>query len=247
MGWVLVAIHGFEPRILPLPPSGSVVLGREAPADIVVDAPSISRRHASFHVQGEDVFVEDLGSANGTRTVTVVAEAARTAQSVDRRLEPNARTKLEPGVSLHLGNVILVLRKVTEETADEGDVIARSPAMKKIMELVGRSWRRTASVSASSMRARSAVATRRAPRRSSGSRGALSSPGSASMASRAPTPGARATSDRGRGTARSRPSREAHRRPSPADLRTLRREPAAQCTAIASSSPRRPRTTRAGR
>ena len=138
MGWVLVAIHGVEPRMLTLPASGSVVLGREAPADLLVDAPSISRRHVAFHVEGEDVFVEDLGSANGSRTVTVVADAARTAQSVDRRLEPNVRTKLEPGVSLHLGNVILVLRKVSEEIATEGDVIARSPAMKKIMELVGR-------------------------------------------------------------------------------------------------------------
>jgi DNA-binding NtrC family response regulator len=42
-------------------------VGREAPADVVIDDPSLSRRHASFSLRGAKLLVCDLGSTNGTQ------------------------------------------------------------------------------------------------------------------------------------------------------------------------------------
>lgn len=46
--------------------SGPVVVGRAPGADIVVGAGYVSGRHARFQLMGQNLFVEDLGSRNGT-------------------------------------------------------------------------------------------------------------------------------------------------------------------------------------
>ena len=51
----------------PLPAAGAVVVGRGKPADLMLDDPSLSRQHARFTHEGGKVWVEDLGSTNGTR------------------------------------------------------------------------------------------------------------------------------------------------------------------------------------
>jgi len=43
-----------------------LVLGRSAPADVVVPDTSLSRQHAKFSIEDHSVCVEDLGSTNGT-------------------------------------------------------------------------------------------------------------------------------------------------------------------------------------
>ena len=43
-----------------------VVIGRVAPADLVIDDSSLSRRHARVALEGDRIVVEDLGSTNGT-------------------------------------------------------------------------------------------------------------------------------------------------------------------------------------
>lgn len=43
-----------------------MIIGRDPTADISVSDPSISRRHAKVSLQGEAVYLHDLGSANGT-------------------------------------------------------------------------------------------------------------------------------------------------------------------------------------
>jgi pSer/pThr/pTyr-binding forkhead associated (FHA) protein len=45
--------------------TGMLVLGREA-ADLVIDDPEVSRRHAGLRPAGGGLEVEDLGSLNGT-------------------------------------------------------------------------------------------------------------------------------------------------------------------------------------
>jgi DNA-binding winged helix-turn-helix (wHTH) protein len=64
----------WQGRTFPLAP-GENILGRGASADVVVDLPEVSRRHARIHVSAERVTVEDLGSRNGTflRDVRVTA------------------------------------------------------------------------------------------------------------------------------------------------------------------------------
>ena len=45
---------------------GPVVVGRSPDADIVIGAGYVSARHARFSLMGTNLFVEDLGSTNGT-------------------------------------------------------------------------------------------------------------------------------------------------------------------------------------
>ncbi len=45
---------------------GPVIVGRSPSADIVVGAGYVSARHARFSLMGQNLFVEDLGSTNGT-------------------------------------------------------------------------------------------------------------------------------------------------------------------------------------
>ncbi|HUP64747.1 MAG TPA: FHA domain-containing protein [Thermoanaerobaculia bacterium] len=45
---------------------GENILGRDEQADISIDAPGVSRRHARIVVEPETVTIEDLGSKNGT-------------------------------------------------------------------------------------------------------------------------------------------------------------------------------------
>lgn len=46
--------------------NGPVIVGRAPGADIVIGAGYVSGRHAKFQLMGENLFVEDLGSRNGT-------------------------------------------------------------------------------------------------------------------------------------------------------------------------------------
>ena len=45
---------------------GPVIVGRSPSADIVIGASYVSARHARFSLMGQSLFVEDLGSTNGT-------------------------------------------------------------------------------------------------------------------------------------------------------------------------------------
>ncbi len=45
---------------------GPVIVGRSPGADIVIAAGYVSARHARFTLMGQNLFVEDLGSTNGT-------------------------------------------------------------------------------------------------------------------------------------------------------------------------------------
>lgn len=53
-------------RSVPLPP-GEHIVGRDPAADVWLDSPSVSRRHARLVVDADGVAVEDLGSKNGTQ------------------------------------------------------------------------------------------------------------------------------------------------------------------------------------
>src|SRR3954454_17949240 len=57
-----------ETRTVELVPGSVSGIGRGADNAIRIDDPSVSRHHACLHV-GDEVTVEDLGSANGTMVV----------------------------------------------------------------------------------------------------------------------------------------------------------------------------------
>ena len=55
-----------ELRGVQMPVTGPVVVGRAPGADIVIGTGFVSGRHARFQLMGQNLFVEDLGSRNGT-------------------------------------------------------------------------------------------------------------------------------------------------------------------------------------
>jgi hypothetical protein len=71
-----------------------LVVGRGAEADLRINDPGISRRHAEFRVEGREVRIVDLGSTNGT---LVDGHKVR-------------ETTLRDGAKVRLGNTDLVVR-----------------------------------------------------------------------------------------------------------------------------------------
>ncbi len=65
--WTLSVEKGpKELRGVSIAVQGPVIVGRSPSADIVIGAGYVSARHARFSLMGENLFVEDLGSTNGT-------------------------------------------------------------------------------------------------------------------------------------------------------------------------------------
>ena len=65
--WSLVIQKGpKELRGVKMSVYGPIIVGRSPGCDIVVGAGFVSGRHARFTLMGENLFIEDLGSTNGT-------------------------------------------------------------------------------------------------------------------------------------------------------------------------------------
>jgi two-component system response regulator AtoC len=62
----LLVICDDQVKTFDLPEQGVLLIGRAPEAEIRIDSPSISRRHAEVHVD-ERISIKDLGSRNGTR------------------------------------------------------------------------------------------------------------------------------------------------------------------------------------
>ncbi|MFO0672973.1 MAG: sigma 54-interacting transcriptional regulator [Polyangiaceae bacterium] len=62
----LVFYHRDGAKVYAMPDGGSIVVGRTFPADVVVEDASVSRSHARFSLQNQEIAFEDLGSTNGT-------------------------------------------------------------------------------------------------------------------------------------------------------------------------------------
>jgi transcriptional regulator with PAS, ATPase and Fis domain len=79
----------------PVSDGESITIGRAADCDLVIDHPSVSRRHALLTV-GSPSRIEDLGSANGTRLGDAV-------------LRPGESVLLERGQAVSIGATLLVV------------------------------------------------------------------------------------------------------------------------------------------
>lgn len=82
-------------QILPLT-EGEHLAGRDAECALVVDATTVSRRHARFVVAAGAVTIEDLGSTNGTHV---------------RGVRIQGPTRLEAGAELSLGSEVVQVRQ----------------------------------------------------------------------------------------------------------------------------------------
>ncbi|MBW2731276.1 MAG: sigma 54-interacting transcriptional regulator [Deltaproteobacteria bacterium] len=89
----LIVHHQGGAEVVPLAPRARIVVGRVAEADISIPDPTLSRQHARIECVGDDLWVEDLGSSNGTLV---------NGSLIDRH-------RLSPGDEIHLGNVTIAV------------------------------------------------------------------------------------------------------------------------------------------
>src|SRR3974390_3566507 len=65
--FVLRFISGkYQGGEFPIAPEKSVLIGRSSDLDMVLVEDMVSRKHARISMQGEQIWIEDLGSTNGT-------------------------------------------------------------------------------------------------------------------------------------------------------------------------------------
>jgi hypothetical protein len=80
---VVVAAHGYEPGGS-FDLTGGLLLGRDRPAEVIVEDPFASARHARVAPRGPYNFLEDLGSTNGTYLNGARVDAAERLAPGDR-------------------------------------------------------------------------------------------------------------------------------------------------------------------
>ncbi len=151
LGVRLVAEGGpFDGRVFNVRP-GTQSVGRAVDNDLVFEDPSLSRKHARVHREGDQLEVEDLGSSNGTfvngRKITrapVVAGDVLRFGDLNFRVEggaPGSTRSVEPGLPrpllyalfggagltglLILLAIIFLIRKVPSVQAPGKDAIAK--------------------------------------------------------------------------------------------------------------------------
>lgn len=105
----LAIVAGEALRILPLPSTGEVTIGRDPECDVRIEDRSISRRHAILHL-GEDLRVQDLGGVSGTR-VRVGADPGGT--PLLRRLS-GEEACLSVGDRVHFGTVVVAIQRTAD-------------------------------------------------------------------------------------------------------------------------------------
>jgi len=95
-GYALFLVNDTGLRVVPLPASGALVVGRGANADVRVADSQMSRRHIRLQL-GASFFIEDLESANGT----AVGE---------HRLSPGEKRAFAPGDAIVAGTTTMLVR-----------------------------------------------------------------------------------------------------------------------------------------
>lgn len=122
------------PRLVALPASGRLVIGRADECDICLDDASVSRRHAVLTL-GTSISIEDLDSVNGTRVGKALASFDELQEASSGRLSPHAPAVVRVGDEIWLGATLLV---VQHQTPPPSPVIVREPAMVELHALAAR-------------------------------------------------------------------------------------------------------------
>ena len=119
-----------EALVYPLPASGKLVVGRAEDADIRIDDPSVSRRHAVLHVDAP-MRIEDLGSSNGT----FVRRRDERSSSADTRKvhrKPGETFAVDVGECIVIGSVAATIRRLV--TARRGsDPAPAAPSSDRVV------------------------------------------------------------------------------------------------------------------
>ena len=136
----LVAFWRDEMRTYPLPAAGQVTIGRAEDAQVRIEHPSVSRRHAALTL-GTENRIEDLGGANGT-FVRERLDADNLSKTHTMRRLARASADIAIGESVMVGEVTILLRRATEAPSEFGDlgagptstpgVVIRNQAMREV-------------------------------------------------------------------------------------------------------------------
>ncbi len=117
--------------VMPLPSKRLVVIGRSSEADLVVEDPSVSRRHAGLEL-GDPIELTDLDSRHGTRLL-------------GQRLRAHEPAVLAPGSAFELGAVTVLLDLVPSGKERDApppsrgvppSVVVADPTMKRLWSLL---------------------------------------------------------------------------------------------------------------
>lgn len=130
MRFALMVFYDSDAQLRLLEDGSSVVIGREPPAEVVVNDGSVSRQHARISRKQEEVWLEDLDSRNGTLV----------------RGNKVQRQRLESGDQVEIGRARVVLaatRPSTESTAagPDAEFVIVDARMRRIYQDVGRATR----------------------------------------------------------------------------------------------------------
>jgi len=102
-------------QVIVIPPAGATI-GRQPPAEVVLDEPAVSRQHCSIYPRRNGWCVKDLDSQNGT-LLNGVPISKEVLQPGDRiqvgdtvlRMPPNRRKQVLVGAATAAGVLIAVL------------------------------------------------------------------------------------------------------------------------------------------
>ena len=107
----LAVFVGDSVTVHPLPPAGSVSLGRSRENDVRIDDTSVSRRHAVLHL-GPPLRIEDLGGTNGTY-LRETRGPTETADTHDLRQLSGQTIEITLGDGINLGTTMIVVRRAS--------------------------------------------------------------------------------------------------------------------------------------
>ncbi len=111
-------------RSIALPDLGSVVVGRDPSLEACFDDPSLSRRHAVVHCESSGLFLEDLGSKNGT--------------ALQKRLRPNERVVFPVGKIAAIGSLTLRVVRGAGDASATDDPLVLAGRLAEIDETLAR-------------------------------------------------------------------------------------------------------------
>jgi predicted component of type VI protein secretion system len=94
-------------RVLVIPPAG-VTIGRQRPAELILQEPSVSRQHCSIYRRRDHWVVEDLSSQNGTLVNGI----------------PVSKEVLQPGDEIQIGETRLRVPRSMRKLAIAGAAAA---------------------------------------------------------------------------------------------------------------------------
>jgi two-component system, NtrC family, response regulator AtoC len=101
----LVVYHRDGAKVATLTKGAALVVGRSHPADVVLNDPSLSRKHARFGWDDDGFFVEDLESTNGTRL---------------NGAKISGRVRLPSGEAITIGDATVALQVLAPDEDDVG-------------------------------------------------------------------------------------------------------------------------------